>query len=62
MPDEIPTNENSKASGSASSGIGMAIMRLGLGAMFLYVFFENLGKGLYSKDGYAKLINYHLRP
>ena len=35
-------------------------MRLGIGAMFLSVFFENLNKGLYAKDGYAKLINYYV--
>ena len=38
----------------------MAIMRVGLGAMFLYVFFENLRKGLYGKDGYTGLINYYI--
>ena len=43
-----------------SAMTGMAIMRIGLGAMFLYVFFENLSKGLYGKDGYAGLINYYV--
>jgi len=38
----------------------MAIMRTGLGTMFLFVFFENLSKGLYSKDGYSGLINYYV--
>ena len=27
---------------------GLAIVRLTIGAMFLWVFFENLGKGLYT--------------
>ncbi len=61
MMDDVSTKENSfKARGCESSRAGMAIMRLGLGAMFLYVFFENFRKGLYSKDGYAGLINYYV--
>lgn len=61
MSDDISTKGNSsKVVGCASAKTGMAIMRLGLGAMFLYVFFENLSKGLYSKDGYSGLINYYL--
>lgn len=59
MPDDLSTQQNSKAANSARTG--MAIMRLGLGAMFLYVFFENLSKGLYSKDGYAGLINHYVQ-
>jgi uncharacterized membrane protein YphA (DoxX/SURF4 family) len=61
MMDDVSTKENSfKARGCESSRAGMAIMRLGLGALFLYVFFENLSKGLYSKDGYTGLINYYV--
>ena len=52
---------NSATSGCASAKTAMAIMRLGLGAMFLYVFFENLNKGLYGKDGYSGLINYYVQ-
>ena len=52
--------ENSRTAGCTSARAGLAIMRLGLGAMFLYVFFENLGKGLYSKDGYTGLINFYV--
>jgi uncharacterized membrane protein YphA (DoxX/SURF4 family) len=40
---------------------GLAIVRLTIGAMFLWVFFENLGKGLYTPSGYAGLINYYIR-
>src|SRR3954447_24935439 len=39
---------------------GLALVRLTIGAMFLWVFFENLGKGLYTSAGYAGLINYYL--
>ena len=37
----------------------LTIMRLTLGAMFVWVFFENRGKGLYTPGGYAGLINYY---
>src|SRR5229473_5288282 len=61
MPDDPSTKEkSSKAAGCESARAGLAIMRLGLGTMFLYVFFENLSKGLYGKDGYAGLINYYV--
>jgi len=29
--------------------------------MFVWVFFENLGKGLYTPAGYARLINYYIK-
>jgi uncharacterized membrane protein YphA (DoxX/SURF4 family) len=40
---------------------GLAIVRLTIGAMFVGVFFENLGKGLYTPNGYAGLINYYMQ-
>jgi uncharacterized membrane protein YphA (DoxX/SURF4 family) len=40
---------------------GLAIVRLTIGAMFVWVFFENLGKGLYTPSGYAGLINYYIQ-
>ena len=40
---------------------GLALVRLTIGAMFVWVFFENLGKGLYSPSGYAGLINYYIK-
>src|SRR5437764_1813974 len=36
---------------------GLAIVRLTIGAMFVWVFFENLAKGLYTSAGYTGLIN-----
>ena len=38
--------------------VALTILRLGLGCLFIWVFFENLGKGLYSPSGYSGLINY----
>jgi len=40
--------------------VALTLLRLGLGCMFVWVFFENLGKGLYSPSGYAGLINYYI--
>jgi uncharacterized membrane protein YphA (DoxX/SURF4 family) len=40
---------------------GLALVRVTIGAMFVWVFFENLGKGLYTAAGYANLINYYLK-
>jgi len=44
-----------------SSGNGLAIVRFTIGAMLVWVFFENLGKGLYTSAGYAILINYYIK-
>jgi len=32
-----------------------------IGAMFVWVFFENLGKGGYTPAGYAGVINYYIK-
>jgi len=39
---------------------GLAVVRFTIGAMFVWVFFENLGKGLYTPSGYAGLIHYYV--
>src|SRR5262249_15645440 len=38
----------------------LAVVRLTIGAMFVGVLFENLGKGAYTPAGYAGLINYYV--
>jgi uncharacterized membrane protein YphA (DoxX/SURF4 family) len=43
-----------------SAGSGLALVRVTIGAMFVSVFFENLGKGLYTAGGYAGLIHYYI--
>src|SRR5215467_3096660 len=40
--------------------IGLVLMRLTIGIMFVWVFFENLGKGLYTATGYANLIRNYI--
>src|ERR1043166_5627835 len=39
---------------------GLALIRLTVGAMFVWVFFENHGKGLYTPAGYAGLIRHYI--
>jgi uncharacterized membrane protein YphA (DoxX/SURF4 family) len=48
-------------SGQSDAQIGLALVRLTIGAMLVWVFFENLGKGLYTPGGYAGLINYYIQ-
>ncbi|HEY1472136.1 MAG TPA: DoxX family membrane protein [Candidatus Acidoferrum sp.] len=47
--------------GRSDAARGLALVRVTIGAMFVWVFFENLGKGLYSPTGYAGLINYYIQ-
>ena len=44
----------------ATAACGLALIRVTIGAMFLWVFFENRGKGLYTPGGYAGLIQYYI--
>jgi len=60
----LESSEHHEATGSAGlfdAANGLAIVRVTIGAMFLWVFFENLGKGLYTPGGYAGLINYYVK-
>ena len=50
-----------RASHQPKAGIGLAIVRVTIGAMLVWVFFENLGKGLYTPSGYANLISYYIK-
>ena len=54
-------NDTGRVQDESSARIGLAIVRLTIGAMFVWVFFENLGKGLYTAAGYAGLINYYIK-
>src|SRR5258708_23611997 len=55
------SNETRPVGDEPYTRIGLAIVRLTIGAMFVWVFFENLGKGLYTSAGYAGLINYYIK-
>ena len=50
-----------RPAGRFDAANGLAVVRLTIGAMFVWVFFENLGKGLYSPSGYANLISYYIK-
>ncbi|HJY79818.1 MAG TPA: DoxX family membrane protein [Candidatus Binatia bacterium] len=54
-------NEVSRVAHQAQAANALAIVRVTIGAMFVWVFFENLGKGLYSPAGYASLVNYYIQ-
>jgi uncharacterized membrane protein YphA (DoxX/SURF4 family) len=54
-------NEATESADRAQARMGLAIARFTIGAMFVWVFFENLGKGLYTTAGYAGLINYYIK-
>jgi uncharacterized membrane protein YphA (DoxX/SURF4 family) len=43
-----------------SAAHGLALVRVTIGAMLVWVFFENLGKGLYRPASYAGLINFYI--
>jgi uncharacterized membrane protein YphA (DoxX/SURF4 family) len=56
----LAQNDATGVAHQAQAANGLAIVRLTIGAMFVWVFFENLGKGLYTPGGYAGLINYYI--
>ena len=63
----MPTNATQVLNGTVSfasrshAANGSALVRVTIGAMFVWVFFENLGKGLYTPAGYAGLISYYIK-
>jgi uncharacterized membrane protein YphA (DoxX/SURF4 family) len=61
----MTTNANTAQEATPGAGLdaakGLALIRLTIGSMFVWVFFENLGKGLYTTAGYSGLINYYVK-
>ena len=53
--------EAPRSAGRFDAANGLAVVRLTIGAMLVWVFFENLGKGLYSPSAYAHLINDYIK-
>jgi uncharacterized membrane protein YphA (DoxX/SURF4 family) len=51
---------SAKLAGEPNAARGLALVRMTIGAMFVWVFFENLGKGLYTPGGYAGLIRHYI--
>lgn len=56
----LPRNEETGVACQSQAARGLAIVRMTIGAMLVWVFFENLGKGLYTPAGYANLIHYYI--
>jgi uncharacterized membrane protein YphA (DoxX/SURF4 family) len=55
-----PRDNTSQVADQPHARMGLALVRLTIGAMFVWVFFENLGKGLYKPSAYADLINNYI--
>ena len=53
-------NPRSTDDKEVQSSNGLTLVRVTIGAMFVSVFFENLGKGLYTPAGYASLIRHYI--
>ena len=47
--------------GASRERQALAVLRVTLGLMFVWVFFENLGKGAYTPAGYKGVIDFYLK-
>lgn len=54
-------NTTVSSGGQRYAASGLVLVRLIVGAMFVSVFFENLGKGAYTPAGYAGVINFYIK-
>src|ERR1700739_1141535 len=54
-------NEATRSAHPLDAANGLALVRVTIGSIVGWVFFENLGKGLYSPGGYAGLISYYIK-
>ena len=64
MRDEAPIRDDRKRAfgfPAADPQTVLALLRITLGVMFVWVFFENWSKGLYSASGYNGLITYYIQ-
>src|SRR5579862_8162046 len=63
MPTNVNTvrTETTRSARLLDAANGLALVRLIVGAMFVSVFFENLGKGAYTPAGYAGVINFYIK-
>lgn len=52
-----PVQNQATSASTFDAASGLALVRVTIGAMFVWVFFENLGKGLYRPAGYVGLID-----
>lgn len=61
MTTNVTAGQEAGADSRSDAAKGLAIVRLTIGSMLVWVFFENLGKGLYTAAGYSSLINYYIK-
>ena len=54
-------NTSASVAGQSDAPKGLALVRVTVGVMFVWVFFENLGKGAYTPAGYAGVLNYYIK-
>src|SRR5690348_478583 len=50
-----------ETTGTGREQRAVMVLRIALGAMFIWVFFENLRKGAYTPAGYKGVIDYYLK-
>ena len=50
-----------ETTGAGREQRALMVLRIALGAMFVWVFFENLRKGAYTPAGYKGVIDYYLK-
>ena len=58
---EPNTNPTPSVAQQLAAANGLALVRLTIGAMFVWVFFENKGKGLYKAAEYSSLIRSYIQ-
>ena len=61
MSSVTPSQNAASFGGRSYPANGLALVRMTVGAMFVWVFFENLAKGGYTPAGYAGVINYYIQ-
>ena len=55
------TNPSFEVTNQREAPMGLALVRVTVGVMLVWVFFENLLKGAYTPSGYAGVINYYIK-
>jgi uncharacterized membrane protein YphA (DoxX/SURF4 family) len=58
--DALKNSASEPAIAIVNAQVALAILRITLGTLFVWVFFENLSKDLYTPEGYSSLINYYI--
>jgi uncharacterized membrane protein YphA (DoxX/SURF4 family) len=54
-------DQSTDVAGASREQRALAVLRVWIGLLFVWVFFENLGKGAYTPAGYKGVIDYYLK-